>query len=135
MQKLLGLGLIAATALAVASGAQAADAKDIRGKWSTWGCNTHWSEISDGTYARYTTVQKLPDNLVFKLPAEIVAEDGKLNVGYTYRGIDHKYVYDVENKDKMMLDQLVMNGNVVFDRSQSNSPYKDRPTLRCAPSA
>ena len=135
MKKLLGLGLIAATALLAAPAAQAAGAKDMQGKWSTWGCNVHWGVIGDGTYARYTTVQKLPDNLVFEFPADIAVKDGKLTIAYDYRGLDHKYVYDVESKNKMLLDRLLVNGTVVFDRAHSNSPYKDRPTLRCAPSA
>lgn len=135
MKKLFGVGLVAATALLAVPAAHAVTTKDVQGKWSTWGCNVHWGEIGDGTYARYTTVQKLPDNLVFKFPAKIETGDGKLSIGYQYRSLDHKYVYDVASNDKMMLDQLLIDGMVVYDRAQSNSPHKDRPTLRCAPSA
>ncbi len=135
MKKPLGLGLVAATALLAVSAAQAASVKDLQGKWSTWGCDIHWGVIGDGTYARYTTVQKLPDNLVFEFPAKIESADGKLSIGYQFRGLDHEYVYDVESNNKMRLDRLLVDDIVVFDRAHSNSPHKDRPTERCAPSA
>lgn len=135
MKNLLGIGLIAAAALAAVPAAQAASMHSVQGNWSTWGCNVHWAKIGDGTYARYTTVQKLPGNKVFEFPAKISVDGGKLSIDYKYRTLDHKYVYDVNSNDKMTLDKLYIDNIVAFDRNQSNSPWRDRPTLRCAPSA
>lgn len=135
MKKLFGVGLVAATALLAVPTAQAANVSDIEGKWSTWGCNTHWGVIGPDSYARYTTVQKLKDDKVFEFPAEVTAEGDKLTVDYSYRSQDYRYAYDIKNKDKMVLDTLHVNDILAFDRNQSNSPWKDRPTLRCAPAA
>ena len=135
MKNLLGVGLITAVALAAVPAAQAASMNQMQGKWSTWGCNVHWGVIGDGTYARYTTVQKLPDNKVFEFPAKISMNNGKLSIDYKYRTLDHKYVYDVNSNDKMTLDRLYIDSNVVFDKNHSNSPWKDKATVRCTPAA
>ena len=135
MSKILGIALVTAVTLGAIPASQAADMGKMQGKWSTWGCNVSWFDIGTDKVSMYSTQQKLPDNLVATHDAKISENGGKLDINYKYRGSDYKYVYDVKNNSKMLLDRLLVDDNVVFNRNLSRSPYRDRATNKCSPSA
>ena len=135
MLKTLGIATLAAVTLGTVSVSQAADTSRLHGKWSTWGCNVAWFDMGKDKISYYSTHQKLPDNLVSTHDASVSENDGKLHVAYKYRGSDYKYIYGIKGDNALLLDQLLVDNNVEFDRTKSGSPYKDRETQRCSPSA
>jgi hypothetical protein len=120
-----------------ASAAMAADASKYEGKWSTWGCHVSWFDLGKNKITIFGTEGGVasPATVTFSRDAKIDMKNGKLNVSYDYRTLKNDYVYEPHGNDALMLDKLLVDGNVVFDRMHSNSPYKDKPTERCAPSA
>lgn len=42
---------------------------------------------------------------------------------------------DAFDSNTMRLDQLLVDRNMAFDRHLSKSPYRNRETVRCTPSA
>ena len=135
MKKTLGLAVVAMATFASIPAVNAADMNKMEGKWSTWGCNVAWFDLGKNKITYYSTEQKLPNDIVSTHAADIAENDGKLDVDYKWQGSNYKYIYDVNGPDKMLLDRLLVDGNNVFDRSLSQSPYKDRATTRCSPAA
>jgi len=135
MSKILGIAMVAAVTLAAVPASRAAEMNSMQGKWSTWGCHVAWFDIGKNKVNYYSMEQKLPNNLVATHDAKISENGGKLDVNYKYRSSDYKYIYDVKSNDKLILDRLLVDDNVVFNRHESNSQFKDRDTSRCAPSA
>ncbi len=135
MSKSLAIALVALATIASAPAGNAADMNKTEGKWSTWGCNVAWFDLGKDNISYYSTEQKLPNDLVSTHDAKIAENGNKLDVDYKWLGSDYKYIYDVKGKDSMLLDKLLVDGNNVFDRTLSGSPYKDRATTRCSPSA
>ena len=135
MNKILVLGLAAAASLGAVSATQAAGMEKINGNWSTWGCNVSWFDIGDGSLTRYSKEERLPDNLVSKHDANITQDGNKLTIDYKWLGSDYKYTYNVMGDNNLLLDRLVVDKSVAFDRDNSNSRFKDRETSRCSPSA
>ena len=134
MNKKLVLGLAAAISLGAVTTSSAADMNKVEGNWSTWGCNVSWFNIGDGSLTRYSKEEKLPDDIVSKDPANITDDGNKLTIDYKSLGSDYRYIYG-EKGGNLQLDRLLVDKNVVFDRSESNSRFKDRETTRCSPSA
>jgi hypothetical protein len=137
MKKTIGIALAAMAMIGFASAAMAADASKYEGKWSTWGCHVNWFDLGKSKITIFGTEGGVasPSTVTFSLPAKMNMENGKLSVAYNYRGSKRDFMYDPRGNDTLMLDKELVDGNVVFDRMHSNSPYKDKPTERCAPSA
>jgi len=134
MNKKLVLGLAAAISLGAAATSSAADMNKVEGNWSTWGCNVSWFNIGDGSLTLYSKEEKLPDDIVAKYKANVTDDGNKLDIDYKSQGSDFQYIYG-EKGGNLLLDRLLVNKNVAFDRHESNSRFKDRETTRCSPSA
>ena len=134
MNKKLVLGLAAAISLGAAATSSAADMNKVEGNWSTWGCNVSWFNIGDGSLTLYSKEEKLPDDIVAKYKANVTDDGNKLDIDYKSQGSDFQYIYG-EKGGNLLLDRLLVNKIVAFDRHESNSRFKDRETTRCSPSA
>jgi hypothetical protein len=134
---MIGIALAALATLGFASAAMAADASKYEGKWSTWGCQATWFDLGNNKITIFAKQggNAVPQTVTYSRDAKIGMDGGKLNISYDYRGSKRDYVYDPHGSDALMLDKELVGGNVVFDRQHSNSPFKDKPTERCAPSA
>ena len=136
MNKLLGLAIAGALSLGTVSTVSAADMGKAQGNWSTWGCNVSWFSLKPNEVTYYSKEQKLPNDIVQQHPGATVTENGnKLDVSYKFIGSNYKYIYDMNGSGKMTLDRLLVDNIPVFDRTQSNSRFKDRATTQCQPSA
>ncbi|MGB8274107.1 MAG: hypothetical protein WCF16_02430 [Alphaproteobacteria bacterium] len=133
MKKIFGASL-AVVALALAAPAWAGTADAYHGKWSTWGCNTAWTDMESGKITKFAKEQgnTVPKSVKYSHDATLGMDDGRLTVAYDFRGSKDKYIYDVRDPNHLILDKLLVDNNVVFDREHSNSPYKDKPTDRCS---
>lgn len=130
---LAGIGIAAALFGAIPAG-RAADMPKMQGNWSTWGCNVSWFGIDNGKLTRYSKEEKLPNDIVDVVDAKITDNGGKVDIDYKDFGSKYKEIYDV-NGNKLLLDRLLVDNNVVFNRQESKSPFKDKPTERCSPAA
>lgn len=134
MMKLFGVGLAVMAMAGFAATATAADSPSYYGKWSTWGCQNTWFELGNNKITRFGVEggNASPQSVTYSRKANITDQDGKVKVSYKYRSLNDEYIYDMKGHNKMQLDKLLVDGNTVFNRAESNSPYRDKLTTRCS---